>query len=182
MNLGNTSLAKRIGAAAAAFLLGSLIGAESTSIDLRPKTPYRDITNVLTVCDGITGADVIPGKTYTDEECDALLAKHADRHAVDQLSCVRRRLDVYEVVAWTHFAYNVGTARFCRSTAVQRINRGERACDEIGRWMSAGGKDCRLAASGCPGIPARRARERAICEMRIRIPGLFDGVVAGVSP
>jgi len=31
---------------------------------------------ILTVCEGITGKDVVPGKTYTPAECDALRDKH----------------------------------------------------------------------------------------------------------
>lgn len=38
----------------------------------REYLPYRDVVGVLTVCDGHTGSDIIPGKRYTDKECDAL--------------------------------------------------------------------------------------------------------------
>lgn len=34
---------------------------------------YYDVVNVLTVCDGHTGKDIIPSKKYSDAECDALL-------------------------------------------------------------------------------------------------------------
>lgn len=33
---------------------------------------YTDIAGVSTVCEGITGPDVIKGKIYTRSECDAL--------------------------------------------------------------------------------------------------------------
>lgn len=36
--------------------------------------PYKDIAGIWTVCAGITGSDVVLGKTYTQRECDALLA------------------------------------------------------------------------------------------------------------
>lgn len=35
--------------------------------------PYKDIVGVWTVCYGHTGKDIIPGKTYTEAECKALL-------------------------------------------------------------------------------------------------------------
>ncbi|NHU79169.1 glycoside hydrolase family protein, partial [Proteus mirabilis] len=35
--------------------------------------PYRDVAGVLTVCYGHTGKDIIQGKRYTQQECDALL-------------------------------------------------------------------------------------------------------------
>ncbi|EFJ5655263.1 lysozyme, partial [Escherichia coli] len=37
--------------------------------------PYEDIVGVWTVCHGHTGKDIIPGKTYTEAECKALLNK-----------------------------------------------------------------------------------------------------------
>ncbi len=35
--------------------------------------PYKDIVGVWTVCHGHTGKDIMPGKTYTEAECKALL-------------------------------------------------------------------------------------------------------------
>lgn len=32
-------------------------------------TAYRDPAGFLTVCDGVTGSDVIKDKTYTPDEC-----------------------------------------------------------------------------------------------------------------
>ncbi|WP_369412955.1 glycoside hydrolase family protein [Arsenophonus endosymbiont of Aphis craccivora] len=37
--------------------------------------PYKDGGDVLTVCYGHTGKAIIPGKHYTDEECQALLER-----------------------------------------------------------------------------------------------------------
>ncbi len=37
--------------------------------------PYEDIVGVWTVCHGHTGKDIMPGKTYTEAECKALLNK-----------------------------------------------------------------------------------------------------------
>lgn len=70
----DTSLRNKLVAAAAggamaiaAILIPSLEGVEYK--------PYRDVAGVLTVCYGHTGPDIIPGKTYTRAECNALLDK-----------------------------------------------------------------------------------------------------------
>lgn len=167
MNLAGTPIAQRIGVAAAACLLTSLAAYEGVRT-----VPYTDLAGISTVCAGITGADVVPGKTYTLAECDALLAKHADRHAAGVLACVREPMEVHEVVAWAHFAYNVGVGAFCGSTAARKLNAGDHAgaCAQISRWIVVAGKDCRQPSSGCAGIVARRAHERALCEGRLEIP------------
>ncbi|EII35832.1 endolysin domain protein [Escherichia coli 4.0967] len=41
--------------------------------------PYKDIVGVWTVCHGHTGKDIMPGKTYTEAECKALLIKTLPR-------------------------------------------------------------------------------------------------------
>lgn len=172
--------------AALAALLTSLIAYESTSRDQRPLETYTDIAGVPTVCDGITGPDAIPGKRYTHAECDALLARAVDRHALPALACVGRRLPVHTEVALAHFAYNVGVTAFCNSTAARKFRAGDvmGGCAELSRWtwVTVGGQkvDCRHAGRTCPGIVTRRDYERAMCEGRIPIPGLFAGVTYGV--
>ncbi|WP_042348639.1 glycoside hydrolase family protein, partial [Escherichia coli] len=49
--------------------------------------PYKDIVGVWTVCYGHTGKDIIPGKTYTEAECKALLNK--------DLATVARQINRY---------------------------------------------------------------------------------------
>ncbi|MBO1564165.1 glycoside hydrolase family protein, partial [Yersinia pseudotuberculosis] len=56
--------------AIAVALLGGHDGVEG-----REYIPYRDVAGVMTICDGHTGKDIIPGKKYSDAECDALLQK-----------------------------------------------------------------------------------------------------------
>lgn len=132
----------------------------------RKLVPYWDgLGHVWTVCGGVTGEGVIVGKRYTDAECDRLETRYVGAMLKNMGGCVNAELEFHEIKAWGHFAYNVGTANFCHSTAAKLLNAGEngRACGEIPRWIYIGRKDCRLASSKCPGIPVRREWERATC-------------------
>lgn len=86
---------------------------------------YRDVVGVLTVCDEHTGADIIPGKRYSDAECDALLKSDLQKVAriVDPAIKVKttetQRASIYS------FSYNVGPHAFIGSTMLKKLNAGE---------------------------------------------------------
>ena len=98
--------------------------------------PYKDIAGIWTVCAGITGPDVMPGKTYTQRECDALLAKHI-KIAKDEVD-KRVKVDIPDTMraAMYSFTYNAGTGAFRNSTMLKLINKGRymEACDQLWRW------------------------------------------------
>lgn len=134
----------------------------------RVLTTYWDaLGGVYTACAGVTGDGVVPGKTYTVDECQALETRYLARMYARMGRCVpNARLEFHEVKAWGHFAYNVGEGNFCHSTAAKLLNRGENkaACEQIPRWRFIGGKDCAIRANKCYGIVKRRAWEQATCE------------------
>jgi lysozyme len=133
----------------------------------RELVPYWDkIGGVWTVCAGITGPDVVPGHQYTSEDCDRLEAAYVRKMLGHMGSCAPGDYPFEVVKAFGHFAYNVGTPAFCRSTAARKLRAGDLkgACAEISKWTFAGGKNCRLPGSGCSGIARRRDWERATCE------------------
>lgn len=144
------------------WLLGSLAGASLlASVAMWEGTeykPYYDIVGVLTVCNGYTGPDIIPGKTYGKEECDALLRKEVTEHGIGVLKCTAVPLNQNQYDAFASFAYNVGVGAYCKSTLVRKLNAGDYqgACDELLRWNRAGGKVVR-------GLTRRREAERALC-------------------
>lgn len=159
----------KVGFAAAPLVLVAALVASLHGWEGRPKTTYWDkLGQVWTVCAGVTGPGVVPGKTYTDAECNALEQRYVQKMLRNMGQCVTGEFEFHEIKAWGHFAYNVGTANFCGSTAAKRLNRGERkpVCAEIGRWVYVKKKDCRIAANECPGIPRRRQWEQATCEGR----------------
>lgn len=120
--------------------------------------PYQDVAGIRTVCYGHTGRDIIPGKTYSQAECDALL-----RH---DLATVARQIAPYIHVpvpettrgALYSFVYNVGVGHFSTSTLLQKINQGDirGACDQLRRWRYAGGRPWK-------GLITRRETERQVC-------------------
>ncbi|EBM3221540.1 lysozyme [Salmonella enterica] len=120
--------------------------------------PYQDVVGVWTVCFGHTGKDIMPGKTYTKAECQALLDK--------DLNTVARQINPYIKVplpettrgALYSFAYNVGAGNFRTSTLLRKINQGDinGACDQLRRWTYAGGKQWK-------GLVTRREIEREVC-------------------
>lgn len=124
----------------------------------RSHTVYKDIVGVATVCDGITGPDVIPGKTYTDQECNALTIKHVEAHGSQLLDCIHVRITQGMYEALDSFAYNVGVSAACKSTALKLINAGQYrdGCLNLLRWNKAGGKEVR-------GLTLRRQREAEKC-------------------
>lgn len=63
------------------------------------------------------------------------------------------------------FVYNLGAGNYTRSTFLKKFNNGDPvgACNELPRWVYVNGKNCRIAANNCGGIPTRRDREQQIC-------------------
>ncbi|QKJ88032.1 Lysozyme [Paramixta manurensis] len=127
-------------------------------VEGRVYEPYKDVVGVWTVCDGITGKGVIQGKHYTDRECDSLLWNRVRqvKEQVDPL--VKVHLGEYQRAALYSFTYNVGVSAFSNSTLLKKLNAGDQAgaCDEMRRWVYAGGQKWR-------GLMNRRDMERSLC-------------------
>lgn len=137
----------------AAAMLGGGQGLEGEIHD-----PYRDVVGVLTVCSGITGADVIPGKHYSGAECDLLLQKHLSSTAAEVDRYIRVPVPATTRAALYSFAYNTGTHSFQTSTLLRLLNMGERrkACEQLKRWVYAGGRKF-------AGLVNRRNIETEVC-------------------
>lgn len=131
--------------------------------------PYKDQVGVWTVCKGITGKDVIPGKTYTNDECKVLETAYVNKMLDTMGKCVTVPLNPEEWVAYGHFTYNIGTSGFCNSKLVKILNTGnhEQACRQMGKWtfIRINGKlvNCRDPKNKCGGLPKRRDFEVTSC-------------------
>lgn len=122
-------------------------------------TPYLDPVGIVTVCTGHTGG-IEADRTYSAEECETLLRGDLgkafaalDRHVTVPLGEPTR-------AAIASFIFNVGEGAFMRSTFLRRLNAGHGAasCDELLRWVYAGGRRDPL-----PGLVTRRQAERELC-------------------
>ncbi|CNF25746.1 endolysin [Yersinia nurmii] len=144
-------------AGGAMALAVALVGGHD-GLEGREYVPYRDVVGVLTVCDGHTGSDIIPGKRYTDKECDDLLKKDLAPvfAAIDRT--VKVPMSDAQKAALASFGYNVGITAMTNSTMVKKLNAGntQGACDELRRWNKAGGKVWK-------GLINRREVERELC-------------------
>lgn len=156
-------------AAAPVAVVAAIVAALSVS-ELRINEAYWDhLGGVWTICAGVTGPDVVKGIRLTDEQCQQRETEYVQKMLGRMGKCVTTELTFGEIKAWGHFAYNVGNANFCGSTAAKLLNQGRRkeACAQISRWVFIKEKDCRVAASKCSGIPKRRAGERGWCESEL---------------
>lgn len=119
---------------------------------------YLDPVGIPTVCAGVTGPDVVMGKTYTKQECDALLYKHMQPAIKAVNESVKVSLNDYQKAALYSFTYNVGVNAFKSSTLLKKLNAKDTkgACDELRRWTYAGGKQWK-------GLVERREVERELC-------------------
>lgn len=127
--------------------------------------PYKDIVGVVTVCNGYTGPDIVPGKTYSKTECDSLLKRELTVHGMGVLKCTQVPLNQNQYDAYASFTYNVGVGAYCKSTLLKKLNAGNytAACNELLRWDKAGGKAVR-------GLTRRRVAERELCLKPMKAP------------
>lgn len=124
--------------------------------------PYKDVAGVWTVCQGITGPDVILGKVYTQRECDALLMKHLSIHRAAVDKALKVNVPVSTRAALYSFSFNVGTNAMRNSTAIRRVNSGDirGGCEALSMWnkISVGGK--KVVSKG---LVNRRNAEIKLC-------------------
>jgi lysozyme len=119
--------------------------------------PDRLAHNIPTVCYGETEG-VKLGDHYTPQQCSDMLAAKLPRYYSEIQSCIHVETSGNEKAAYTSFAYNVGSAGFCRSNSVRLLNKGKHreACSALMSWDMASGRHI-------PGLKRRRAAERDLC-------------------
>lgn len=138
---------------AAAIALPLVAGAEG----LRT-VAYRDPVGIPTICFGETRG-VHMGDRATVDQCKALLADRLAGFEAEVRACLGAApIPDASIAAFTSFAYNVGTPKFCASTIAAKARVGDLAgaCDQLPRWDRAGGVPL-------PGLTKRRKEERDLC-------------------
>ena len=95
-----------------------------------------------TCCVGHTGPEVEMGQTYTQSECDALLAADVKRFEEAVQVLINVPIDQCEFDSLTSFAFNVGEGALQDSTLRRRLNAGEPKAkvfsEELPRWTNNG--------------------------------------------
>lgn len=148
-----------------ASLAGTALVASTAYWEGTEYKPYKDIVGVVTVCNGYTGPDIVPGKTYSKTECDSLLKRELTVHGMGVLKCTQVPLNQNQYDAYASFTYNVGVGAYCKSTLLKKLNAGDytAACNELLRWDKAGGKAVK-------GLTRRRVAERELCLKPMKAP------------
>jgi GH24 family phage-related lysozyme (muramidase) len=124
---------------------------------------YYDPPGILTVCYGHTG-DVIKGRKYTINECNALLSSDM----LDAVFTVERcapGLPYDTAAALSDAVFNIGPKIVCdtkASTLARKLRAGDirGACEQLPRWSYAkvSGVSVKL-----PGLVKRRNAEMQLC-------------------
>lgn len=134
---------------------------------------YQDIAGIWTIGYGHTGDDVQPGMKLTEREAEELLRRDLKPREQAVSNAVKVSLNQNEFDALVSFVYNVGAAAFRGSTALKRLNRGDRigAADALTWWNKA-------TVSGVLrevlGLTRRRAAEKALFLTPTAIPDVRD--------
>lgn len=137
-----------LGLAAALSLVATWEGIKTTA--------YQDIVGIWTVCYGYTHG-VKQGDQYTPAQCEDKLVSELVATYSAIRPCIHVSLTKGERAAAVSLAYNAGADAVCRSGFVRKLNaRDPKACDELLRWVYAGGKYSQ-------GLANRRKAERKVC-------------------
>lgn len=119
----------------------------------------------LTVCNGITGSQVVPGRYYTPGDCYRLeRAKYVINEA--HLKGTLPKWNGYTVLqqaTFTDFLHNKGAGAFDSSTMRRKLLAGDvaGACRENVRWNKG---TVNGASTVLPGLKARADANAELCE------------------
>lgn len=151
----------------AAVQLAMVLGSHYESSGRHIGTPYVDKLGKgqpLTVCNGVTGPEVVAGRYYTEADCKRLeLPKYllAERQARQALT----RWGTYNPwvqASYIDMVYNLGPGVLDGTTIVRLANAGDLvgACMQMPRWVrgTVAGQSVVL-----PGLVDRRDTTRELC-------------------
>ena len=115
-------------------------------------TAYACPAGVLTIGYGSTGSHVMPGKSITRAQADALLLKDVARFEAGVSELITKPLTQAQFDALVSFHYNTGAIARATLTRLHRAGDHARALAEFARWNRAGGRVLK-------GLVRRRAEE-----------------------
>lgn len=151
--------AKKVGIGlAGAIAIAVPVTAQFEGLWLTAKVDTIGTGKPVTWCYGETEGPVKVGQRFTKKQCDDMLAAKLPRYAEEIAKCIKVDISDKTRAAFISFAYNVGSAGFCRSTAARKLNAGDvrGACDALMAWNRAQGRVVK-------GLTNRRTTERKMC-------------------
>ena len=117
-------------------------------------TTYYCPANVLTIGYGTTGSKVRQGMQITESEAEQFLREDVEKFEQAVKRLVKVELNDNEFSALVSFAYNCGEGNLASSSALKRLNQGDKAgCVEALQWWNKGG------GKVLPGLVKRRKAE-----------------------
>ena len=146
---------------ALAAILATVIAVPAEGIR---RVAYYDPPGILTVCRGHTGPDVVQGKVYSSQECDALLTTDMAKAVALVDTCVPG-LPPHVLAAFGDATFNLGSTIACntaKSTAARMLKAGDitGACNQLPRWDKAWVLGMMISL---PGLTTRRGEEKTLC-------------------
>ncbi|MDY0105319.1 MAG: glycoside hydrolase family protein [Giesbergeria sp.] len=150
-----------------AVVLAMELGSHFESSGRHIGTPYVDRIGKgqpLTVCNGITGPEVVAGRTYTPDDCRRLeLPRYqAAERAARQLFTHWPSYNPWVQASIIDMIYNLGAPALDGSTLQRLANAGDLtgACQQMPRWVrgTVNGQKVTL-----PGLVDRRDTTRELC-------------------
>lgn len=150
-----------------AVQLAMELGAHYESSGRHIGQPYRDNIGKgrpWTVCNGVTGAGVVPGRWYTPADCRRLELPRYQQAEREARGLFRHwpTYNVWVQASLIDMLFNVGAVAVQGSTLQRLANAGDLtgACEQMPRWVygTVNGQRARL-----PGLVNRRATTRELC-------------------
>lgn len=169
-----------------AVVLAMELGSHYESSGRHIGTPYRDTIGKgqpWTVCNGVTGPDVVPGRYYSADDCRRLeLPRYleAERWAKREFA-FWGSYNVWVRASMLDMIYNLGAPAVAGSTLLRLANAGnlDAACEQMPRWVR-GTVDGRSVVQ--PGLVDRRSATRELCAQWGRDGHFSAGLIAEVAP
>jgi lysozyme len=156
---------QRLAAIAVAAILGA--GALASQFEGMRYKAYKDPVKITTVCEGHTGADVVPGRLYTPAECAEFKRKDMLIASATIDRCYREDLPLGPRTALVDLAYNLGPGGKGVKDGVCFLRSGQqprmRLLFNTGRYAEACAQIPKWNAQQLPGITKRREAERKVC-------------------
>lgn len=169
-----------------AIVLAMELGSHYESSGRHIGTPYVDRLGKgqpLTVCNGVTGPEVVAGRYYTQDDCKRLeLPKYRQAEtAAARMFTHWGSYNVWVRASIIDMVYNLGAGALQGSTLLAKGNAGDLVgmCEQMPRWVrgTVNGQKTVL-----PGLVDRRDTTRELCAEWGRDGHFSAGLLAEVRP